>query len=98
MELNFIEFNLGEVHRVVIDQVMMLSEDRQVPVIYNSPADIATMHLFGDNLKLQIIFPDFFTNALYFTPVFEGSSIILSVTSMRELIGRKMHIVHLGFR
>lgn len=98
MELNSIEFNLGDALGVVIDQVMMVSEDRQVPVIYNSPTEVSTMHLFGDNLRLQQILSDFLSNALYFTPVFEGSSVIFNVTQRKESIGTKLHIVHLEFR
>ncbi|KAK9284772.1 hypothetical protein L1049_025127 [Liquidambar formosana] len=98
MEVNSGEFNLGESLEVVINQVMILSRERQVQVIHDSPAEVSSMHLYGDNLRLQQVLSDFLTNALLFTPAFEGSSIALRVTPRRERIGTKIHIVHLEFR
>lgn len=98
MELNSTEFNLGEALEVVINQVMILSRERQIQVIHDSPAEVSSMHLYGDNLRLQQVLSDFLSNALHFTPAFEGSSIALRVTPRKERIGTKIHIVHLEFR
>ncbi|KAM1429640.1 hypothetical protein ACFX2I_045813 [Malus domestica] len=98
MELNSSEFNLGETVEVVIYQVMVLSQERQVKVIHDSPAEVSSMLLYGDNLRLQQILSDFLTNTLLFTPASEGLSIGLRVTPKKERIGMKMHIVHLEFR
>ncbi|KAB2613447.1 phytochrome C [Pyrus ussuriensis x Pyrus communis] len=97
MELNSSEFNLGETVEVVIYQAMVLSQERQVKVIHDSPAEVSSMLLYGDNLRLQQILSDFLTNTLLFTPASEGSSIVLRVTPKKERIGMKMHIVHLEF-
>lgn len=98
MELNSGEFNLGEVLEVVISQAMILSRERRVEIIYDSPAEVSSMLLYGDNLRLQQVLSDFLTNALLFTPAFEGSSVALRVIPRRECIGTKVHIVHLEFR
>ncbi|BFG25916.1 hypothetical protein CerSpe_121900 [Prunus speciosa] len=98
MEMSSSEFNLGEAVEVVMNQVMILSQERQVEVIHDSPAEVSSMLLYGDNLRLQQVLSDFLTNALLFTPVSEGSSIVLRVTPKKERIGMKMHIVHLEFR
>lgn len=98
MELNSGEFKLGEVMEVVISQAMILSQERQVEVIYDSPAEVSSMLLFGDNWRLQQVLSDFLINALLFTPAFEGSSVALRVIPRRESIGTEVQIVHLEFR
>nr|POE80599.1 phytochrome c [Quercus suber] len=98
MEMSSGEFNLGEALEVVINQVMILSQERQVQVIRDSPAEVSSMNLYGDNLRLQQVLSDFLANALHFTPAFEGSSIAFRVIPRKERIGMKMHIVHLEFR
>ena len=98
MEMSSGEFNLGEALEVVINQVMILSQERQVQVIHDSPAEVSSMNLYGDNLRLQQVLSDFLTNALHFTPAFEGSSVAFRVIPRKERIGMKMHIVHLEFR
>lgn len=98
MEMNSVEFNLGEALEVVINQVMILSRERQVQVIHDSPAEVSTMVLYGDNLRLQQVVSDFLTNAIHFTPSFDGSTVGLTAIPMKERVGTKMHIVHLEFR
>ncbi|KAF8409729.1 hypothetical protein HHK36_005808 [Tetracentron sinense] len=98
LEMNTVEFNLGETLEVVIVQVMILSRERQVQVIHDSPEKVSSMYLYGDNLRLQQVLSDFLTNALLFTPAFEGSSVVLRVIPRKERIGTGLHIVHLEFR
>lgn len=98
MEMNSSEFYLGGALEVVINQVMILSQERQVQVLHNSPSEVSSMHLYGDNLRLQQVLSDFLSNALHFTPAFEGLSIELRVTPRKECIGTNIHIAHLEFR
>ncbi|KAK3022474.1 hypothetical protein RJ639_046349 [Escallonia herrerae] len=88
MEVNSAEFNLGE----------SLKVEREVLVINESPAEASSMYLYGDNLRLQQVLSDFLTNALLFTPAFEGSSVLLRLTPRKRSIGTKIRIVHLEFR
>ncbi|XP_042519995.1 phytochrome C [Macadamia integrifolia] len=98
LELNAVEFNLGETLEVVITQAMILSGERQVDLIPESPREVSSMFLYGDNLRLQQVLSDFLTNALLFTPAFEGSSVVLRVIPRAERIGTAIHIVHVEFR
>ncbi|XP_059662869.1 phytochrome C [Cornus florida] len=98
MEMNSSEFSLKEALEVVINQVMILSRERKVPVNYDSPAEVSSMYLYGDNLRLQQVLSEFLTNAILFTPAFEGSSVQLRLIPRKERIGAKMHVVHLEFR
>ncbi|KAF8410860.1 hypothetical protein HHK36_003397 [Tetracentron sinense] len=98
LELNTVEFNLGVTLEAVIMQVMILSRERQVQVIHDSPAEVSSMYMYGDNLRLQQVLSNFLTNALLFTPAFGGSSVVLRVISRKERIGTGMHLVHLEFR
>ncbi|XP_010252757.1 PREDICTED: phytochrome C-like [Nelumbo nucifera] len=97
LEMNTSEFNLGEALEVVGAQVMTLSKERQVQLIYDSPAEVSSMYLYGDNLRLQQVLSDFLTNALLFTPAFEGCSVVLKVTPTKEHIGASVHLIHLEF-
>ncbi|XWS36688.1 hypothetical protein CRYUN_Cryun20dG0106900 [Craigia yunnanensis] len=98
MEMNSGEFNLGEALEAVLKQVMIMSQERQVQVIQDLPAEVSSMYLYGDNLRLQQVLSDFLTNALLFTPAFEESSVAFRVIPQKERIGMKIHIVHLEFR
>ncbi|GFZ07562.1 phytochrome C [Actinidia rufa] len=98
MEMNSTEFNLGEALQVVINQAMVLSRDRQVQVVCESPDEVSSMLLYGDNLRLQQVLSDFLSNALLFTPAFVGWSVLLELVPRKEIIGTKMCVVHLEFR
>lgn len=97
-ELNMGEFNLEQTLRVVINQEMILSQERAVQIVLDLPVEVSTMHLYGDNLRLQQVLSNFLTNAILFTPSNEVSSVILRAIPRKERIGKKMHIVHLEFR
>ncbi|PIA25618.1 hypothetical protein AQUCO_11000027v1 [Aquilegia coerulea] len=98
LEMTTIEFNLGEALETVISQGMPLSKDRQVDLLLESPEEVSSMCLYGDNLRLQQVLSNFLTNVLRFIPTFEGSSVVLKVTGRKEHLGAEMHIVHLEFR
>lgn len=97
-DLNSGEFNFGEALKVVLHQVMILSRERQVKVIYDSPPDVSRMFLFGDVLRVQQVLSDFLATAILFTPTFEGSSVLFKVIPRKESIGTEMHVVHTEFR
>ncbi|XP_047333745.1 phytochrome C [Impatiens glandulifera] len=98
LEIGCGEFNLGEVMLAVINQAMGLSQERQVQVLYEPPAQVSSLNLYGDHLRLQQVLSDFLTNAIAFSPAFEGSSVQLRLKMKKEQIGTKMHIMHLEFR
>ncbi|KAI0497680.1 hypothetical protein KFK09_020913 [Dendrobium nobile] len=97
LELNMVEFNLGEALEAVIVQGMDLSRERQVSLVNDSPAEISSMYLYGDNLRLQQVLADFLINALQFSPRDEGS-VVLCATPRKQNIGTGVQIVHLDVR
>lgn len=98
MTMNFSEFNLSETLEAVKKQAMTLSQERLVQVICESPAEVSSMCLIGDNLRLQQVLSDFLINAIVFTPAFEGSAVIFKLNPSKKHIGTKIHVVHLEFR
>ncbi|XP_021889946.1 phytochrome C-like isoform X2 [Carica papaya] len=98
MKLSSNEFNIGDALQVVMKQVMTLSQERQVEIICDVPAEVTTMQLYGDNLRLQQVLSDFLSNTIFFTPSFQGLSVTFKVTSRKQSIGTKMQLVHLEFR
>jgi len=97
LELNTIEFNLGEALEAAISQGMTLSRERHVSLVHDSPAEVSSMHLYGDNLRLQQVLADFLVTALQFSPLAEGT-VRLHVISRKQRIGTGVHVVHLEFR
>ncbi|KAK3184540.1 hypothetical protein Dsin_031826 [Dipteronia sinensis] len=98
MEMKSGEFNLAEALEAVMTQVMIPSKEHQVQLIRDLPDEVSSMNLYGDRLRLQQVLSDFLTNALIFTPAYEGSSIAFRVIPRKQRIGKKIHIVHLEFR
>ncbi|XP_057526791.1 phytochrome C isoform X1 [Amaranthus tricolor] len=98
METKPAEFNLGDALEAVMSQVMLSSQEIQVQLMRNLPADVSSMCLYGDNLRLQQVLSDFLTIAFRFTPAFSGSSVMFIVNPRRESIGAKMQLLHVEFR
>ncbi|XP_039130472.1 phytochrome C [Dioscorea cayenensis subsp. rotundata] len=97
LEMNAVEFNLGEVVEAVVSQGMSLSREQQVSLVIDSSADLSTMYLYGDNLRLQQVLADFLLNTLQFTSPASGS-VLLKVIPRKEHIGTAVQIAHLEFR
>lgn len=95
--MNGVEFNLGEVVEAVVSQGMSLSREQQVSLVIDSSADLSTMYLYGDNLRLQQVLADFLLNTLQFTSPASGS-VLLKVIPRKEHIGTAVQIAHLEFR
>ncbi|KAI3809698.1 hypothetical protein L1987_19296 [Smallanthus sonchifolius] len=98
MEVKCTEFKLGESLEVVLNQVKSLSRERKVEVVLDAAEQVSSLSLFGDNLRVQQVLSDFLSNALSFTPDFEGSSVLFRVTHKMERIGAKIQVAHLEFR
>lgn len=97
LELKTVDFNLGEAMEAVICQGMIVSRERHIPVVHESPPEISSMYLSGDNLRLQQVLANFLLNALQFTQPAEGS-VLLQVVPRKERLGKGMQIVYLEFR
>uniref|UniRef100_A0A1D1YEP2 Phytochrome n=1 Tax=Anthurium amnicola TaxID=1678845 RepID=A0A1D1YEP2_9ARAE len=97
MEMSNTEFNLGDSLEAVISQGMLVSKEKEIPLVHEAPAEVSSLYLYGDNLRLQQVLSDFLLNALQFTLPCEGP-VMLRVTPRMERIGVSMHIAHLEFR
>lgn len=98
IEMRCDEFKLGEALKVVMNQVMSLSRDRQVELKNDVPNETSSMYLYGDILRLQQVLSDFLASAILFTPANEGSSVGLKLVPRKECIGTQMHVLHVEFR
>ncbi|KAL9159248.1 hypothetical protein ABFS82_08G121500 [Erythranthe guttata] len=98
VEMSSEEFSVGEALRVVMNQVTILSRERDVKIIYDIPDEVSCMRLYGDILRLQQLLSDFLATALMFTPPFQESSIYFCIIPRKESIGTQMHVVHFEFR
>lgn len=96
LELDTIEFTLGTVLDAVVSQGMILSREKGLQLIRDSPDEITTMCLYGDQLRLQQILSEFLINALRFTPS-EGWVGIKVVPTKRNL-GSGVNVMHMEFR
>nr|AHZ63969.1 phytochrome [Taiwania cryptomerioides] len=96
LELDTVEFTLGAVFDAVISQGMILSRVKGLQLLCDSTEEIKTMHLFGDQLRLQQVLSEFLLNALRFTPP-EGW-VEIKVIPNKKHLGIGLHIMHLEFR
>ncbi|MQM01146.1 hypothetical protein Taro_033895 [Colocasia esculenta] len=96
-EMSNTEFNLGECLEAIICQGMIVSKEKEIPLVHESSAEVSNMFLYGDNMRLQQVLSDFLLNALHFTVPCEGP-VMLRATPRMERIGTSMHIAHIEFR
>nr|AHZ63971.1 phytochrome [Encephalartos barteri] len=97
LELDTVEFTLGEILNAVVTQGMIRSREKGLQLIHDLPEEIITMPLYGDQLRLQQILSDFLLNALWFTPSSAGM-VRIKVVSTKKHLGSGMHVTHLEFR
>nr|AHX73747.1 phytochrome [Nothoceros aenigmaticus] len=97
LELDTAEFVMGTVMDAVISQGMITSREKGLQLIRETPREIKTMCLFGDQVRLQQVLADFLLNAVRFTPSSEGW-VGFKVVPSRKRLGGGVHVMHLEFR
>lgn len=97
LELESAEFEMGTVMDAVISQGMTTSREKGLQIIRETPREISTMRLFGDQIRLQQVLADFLLNAVRFTPSSEGW-VKIKVVPTRKRVGGNMHVMNLEFR
>jgi phytochrome B len=97
MEMNTVEFNLEEALNTVLMQGMSMSKEKQISIDRGWPVEVSSIHLYGDNLRLQQVLADYLACSIQFTQPAEGP-IVLQVIPKKENIGSGMQIAHLEFR
>ncbi|XP_024398881.1 phytochrome 1-like [Physcomitrium patens] len=97
LELDTAEFEMRTVMDAVISQGMTISREKGLQIIRETPREIITMRLFGDQVRLQQVLSDFLLNAVRFTPSSEGW-VKIKVVPTRKRLGGNEHVMHLEFR
>ncbi|KAL2628598.1 hypothetical protein R1flu_013284 [Riccia fluitans] len=97
LELDTGEFVMGPVMDAVISQGMITSREKGLRLNWETPRDIKTLRLFGDQVRLQQILADFLLNAIRFTPSSEGW-VGIKVSSSRHRPGGGVHVVRFEIR
>nr|AHZ63968.1 phytochrome [Podocarpus rubens] len=96
LELDTVEFSLGDILDAVISQGMILSREKGLQLIHDSPEAIKTMRLYGDQLRLQQVLSVFLLNVLRFTPP-EGW-VRINVVPIKKHLGSGVHVMLLKLR
>ncbi|NP_001413491.1 phytochrome 1 [Physcomitrium patens] len=97
LELDTAEFEMGTVMNAVISQGMTTSREKGLQIFRETPREINTMRLLGDQIRLQQVLSDFLLNTVRFTPSPEGW-VKIKVVPTRKRLGGSVHVVHLEFR
>nr|BAP76064.1 putative PHYN2 [Cryptomeria japonica] len=96
LELDTVEFTLGALLDSVISQVMIQCEEKGLEMIHDSPKEMITTCLFGDQLRLQQILANFLGIVMRFTPL--KGWVGIKVCSTKKHLGGGIHVMHLEFR
>ncbi|KAH9297689.1 hypothetical protein KI387_029371 [Taxus chinensis] len=96
LELDTVEFTLGALLDSVISQVMIQCEEKGLEMIHDSPKEMTTACLFGDQLRLQQILANFLGIVIRFTPL--KGSVGIKVCSTKKHLGGGVHVMQLEFR
>lgn len=91
------EFDMGTVMDAVVSQGMITSREKGLQLIRETPREIKTMCLCGDQVRLQQVLADFLLNEVRFTPSSEGW-VGIKVVPTRKRLGGGVYIMHLEFR
>lgn len=97
LELETNAFELGTVMDAVVSQGMISSREKGLQLIRETPREIKTMSLFGDQFRLQQVLADFLLNAIRFTPSSEGW-VGIKVVPTKKRLGGGVHVMCLEFR
>ncbi|KAJ4977508.1 hypothetical protein NE237_002614 [Protea cynaroides] len=97
VELNAVEFVLGNVLDVVISQVMISLTEKKLHLIHEIPEEVRTLPLYGDQIRLQQVLSDFLINIVHHTPAPDGW-VEIKVTPSLRLIQDVVEFVHLQIR
>ncbi|KAI3992658.1 hypothetical protein MKX01_007980 [Papaver californicum] len=92
LEMNILEFSLGEALEAVMIQGKPLCQERQLQFIHDLPVEVSSMYLYGDNLRLQQVRSNFLTNTILFTPASKDSSVFFTVIPKKERVGNGVYI------
>ncbi|XVF87224.1 hypothetical protein PTKIN_Ptkin18bG0101600 [Pterospermum kingtungense] len=96
VELSMEEFLLGNVLDAVVSQVMILLRERNLQLFRETPEEIKTLTLYGDQIRLQLALSDFLLSVVHHAP--PGGWVEIRILPGLKLIQDGNEFVRLQFR
>ncbi|XP_073145119.1 phytochrome B-like [Henckelia pumila] len=85
LELEKVEFVLGNVIDAVVSQVMLFFRERGLQLIHDIPEEVKTLAVYGDQFRIQQVLADFLLNMAWYAPSPEGWVEIQLRPSMKQI-------------
>lgn len=98
LELEKVEFFLGNVINAVVSQVMVLLRERGLQLIRDIPDEIKTMSVYGDQVRIQQVLADFLLNMVRCAPPAPEGWVEIHVRPSVKQISEGLSLVHAEFR
>nr|AHZ63965.1 phytochrome [Welwitschia mirabilis] len=96
LELDTVEFTLGELLDVVISQGMLHCEGKGLEIFHDTSREMMSICLYGDQLRLQQILSNLLWNVIQFTP--QGERIVIKLMSSKRHLAGGLYVMDLEFR
>nr|AYW35332.1 phytochrome [Spirogyra varians] len=96
LELDTAEFMMSAVMNSVVSQGMITSSKKSLQLFCDTPAELKSLCIYGDQVRLQQVLADFLLNAIHFTPI-SGWVEIKVVPNSKSLPGG-VNIIQLDFK
>ncbi|WCJ27328.1 Phytochrome [Euphorbia peplus] len=96
-KLKMEEFLFGSVIDVIISQVMISIRERNLQLFHDIPAEIRTLYLYGDRIRLQLILSDFLLCVVHHSPS-PGGWIEIKVLPGLKLVQEGNEFIRLQIR
>ncbi|KAI3926604.1 hypothetical protein MKW98_014251 [Papaver atlanticum] len=96
-KLSKTEFLLGCVMDAVVSQVMILLQEKNLQLIHDIPEKIKTVHLYGDQIRLQQVLSEFLLNTVQHAPS-PGGWVEIKVSFNLNLTDDGIELLQLEFR
>lgn len=90
------EFLLGNIIDAIVSQVMISLNEKSIQLIHNIPEETKTLHLYGDQMKLQLLLSDFLLSVVHHAP--SNGWVEVKVSLGLKLIQDGCEYIHIKFR
>lgn len=96
VELNMVEFLLGNVLDAIVSQVMILLREMNLKLFHEIPEEMKTLSLYGDQIKLQLVLSDFLFNVVHHSP--PNGWVEIKISPGLKLIQDGSELIRLQFK
>ncbi|KAI3800698.1 hypothetical protein L1987_28792 [Smallanthus sonchifolius] len=97
VELNSDQFVMENLLDAIVSQVIIVLEEKSIPLVHEIPNQVKTLDLIGDQIRLQIILSDFLISIVNHAPSPDGWVEIKVSPGLRRIQDGHEYI-HLQFR